>query len=155
MAKGKKRGPKEPMTAKRKEKALKLAGKGCTDKEIYESIGVSSSKWFDYKSKNVEFAEALKEAKEIPIEEVEAALFKKAIGYEYEEVHMEGKKEVDGSVTTTHVKKVKKHIPADTGSIIFYLTNRADTRWINKKRAELTGSGGKELLPVRIEVSSE
>lgn len=148
MAKGKKRGPKEPMTARRKAKAMKLAKKGCTDKEIFEAIGISSSKWYDYNKKNKDFSEAIKEARETPIEEVEAALFKKAVGYEFEEVEMQGKQEADGSVTTKQVKKVKKHVAADTGAIIFYLTNRKGSRWVNTRRNELVGKDGKEFAPI-------
>jgi hypothetical protein len=50
-------------------------------------------------------------------EELQAALLKRALGYDYEEVEMIASK--DGK--TTKIKKTKKHVPPDINAMKMYL----------------------------------
>lgn len=59
---------------------------GCIDDEIAKRLGVALSTFYVYKKRYSEFSESLKKGKEIADYEVEDALFKRASGYEYEEV---------------------------------------------------------------------
>lgn len=58
---------------------------GATDKEICENLGLSSSAYFDYKKKYREFKELIKKSRKVPILEIKAALYKRAIGFQYSE----------------------------------------------------------------------
>lgn len=52
---------------------------GLTDEQIAENLGISTSTFYDYKSKYSEFSESLKKGKELVDYEVENALLKNAL----------------------------------------------------------------------------
>ena len=104
---------------------------GLTDKQIAKNIGVSEQTLNVWKNRFPSFLESLKKGKEVVDREVENALLKRALGYEYTEVKTE---EEFGEVTkkTTTVKKV---IP-DTTAQIFWLKNRRPDKWRDKQEYE-------------------
>ena len=101
------------------------ARSGLTDEQIAKNIGIATSTFYEWKKKELEFSEALKKGKEVIDFEVENALLKRALGYEYEEETYE-----NGILT----KKVKKHVAPDTTAQIFWLKNRKPNNW--KDRVE-------------------
>ena len=103
---------------------------GLTDEQIAENIGIGVSTLYDWKNKFLEFSEALKKGKEVVDRQVENALLKKALGYEYKEIKIEENK---GSYKKT---TVIKHIPPDTTAQIFWLKNRKKDVWGDKKETE-------------------
>ena len=58
---------------------------GLTDEQIAARIGITTSTLYDWKNKYSEFSEALKRGKEVVDIEVENALLKRALGYDYTE----------------------------------------------------------------------
>lgn len=109
-----------------KDKLILLEGwarDGLTDEQIAKNIGINRTTLYDWKKKEVNIADALKKGKEIIDFEVENALLKRALGYEYEEETYE-----NGILT----KKVKKHVPPDTTAQIFWLKNRQVKKWRDK-----------------------
>lgn len=111
-----------------KDKLILLEGwarDGLTDEQIAKNIGIATSTFYEWKKKEIEFSEALKKGKEVIDFEVENALLKRALGYEYEEETYE-----NGILT----KKVKKQVPPDTTAQIFWLKNRKPNNW--KDRVE-------------------
>lgn len=98
---------------------------GLTDEQIAKNIGIATSTFYEWKKKELEFSEALKKGKEVIDFEVENALLKRALGYEYEEETYE-----NGILT----KKVKKQVAPDTTAQIFWLKNRKPNNW--KDRVE-------------------
>ena len=52
---------------------------GLTDEQIAENLGISTSTFYDYKSKHSEFSVSLKKGKEVVDYEVENALLKNAL----------------------------------------------------------------------------
>lgn len=96
---------------------------GLTDEQIAKNIGIATSTFYEWKKKELEFSEALKKGKEVIDFEVENALLKRALGYEYEEETYE-----NGILT----KKVKKQVPPDTTAQIFWLKNRQVKKWRDK-----------------------
>ena len=62
---------------------------GLTDEQLAEKIGVSTSTLYDWKAKYSEISEALKKGKEVVDIQVENALLKRALGYEYTEERIE------------------------------------------------------------------
>ena len=101
------------------------AKSGLTDEQIAKNIGINRTTLYDWKKKEVNIANALKKGKEVVDFEVENALLKRALGYEYEEETYE-----NGILT----KKVKKHVAPDTTAQIFWLKNRKPNNW--KDRVE-------------------
>ena len=96
---------------------------GLTDEQIAKNMGIAPSTLYEWKKKSKEFSESLKKGKEVVDFEVENALLKRALGYEYEEETYE-----NGILT----KKVKKHVPPDTTAQIFWLKNRQVKKWRDK-----------------------
>lgn len=111
-----------------KDKLILLEGwarDGLTDEQIAENMGIATSTFYEWKKKEKEFSESLKKEKEVIDFEVENALLKRALGYEYEEETYE-----NGILT----KKVKKQVAPDTTAQIFWLKNRKPSNW--KDRVE-------------------
>lgn len=111
---------------------------GLTDEQIAkDKIGIGVRTLYEWKDRFPQIMQALKDGKEIPDREVEAALYKRACGYEYEEVTEEWDATVEKMIVT---KRVKKQVPPDPTSIIFYLKNRKPDQWINKDKLEVSGN---------------
>lgn len=71
---------------------LKIEGwarDGLTDEQIAKNIGISRETIYAWKKQYPDFSNALKKGKEVVDREVENALLKKALGYEYDEVTRE------------------------------------------------------------------
>ena len=109
-----------------KDKLILLEGwarDGLTDEQIAKNIGINRTTLYDWKKKEDNIADALKKGKEVIDFEVENALLKRALGYEYEEETYE-----NGILT----KKVKKQVAPDTTAQIFWLKNRKKEQWREK-----------------------
>lgn len=128
------------------------ARNGLTDEQIAKNLDIHISTFYDYKKKYPEFSEALKKGKEVIDFEVENALLKRALGYEYEEVTKERilKKDEEGKpLTDIHgfpihemvvTKTVKKEVTPDTTAQIFWLKNRKPQEWRDKQDIEHSGN---------------
>ena len=117
---------------------------GLTDEQIAGNIGINTSTLYDWKNKFPKISEALKKGKEVVDIQVENALLKRALGYEFQETRVE-KSDKDG----TKIIQTLKHIPADTTAQIFWLKNRRPDKWRDKP--EMPGDSdmlkkAKELL---------
>ena len=112
---------------------------GLTNEQIAEKLGIGLSTLYKYQSENMEFMDALKRGKEVVDREVENALFKRAMGYEYEEVTFEGGKET---------KTVKKQVAPDVTAQIFWLKNRKPKEWRDKRETAITDADGGPLQVV-------
>ena len=133
MAKGKYQEWLEP------EGLLKIEGwarDGLTDEQIAHNMGISPSTLYEWKNAYSEFSESLKRGKEVVDRQVENALLKRALGYEYEEV---SEKYELGILTERKV--TKKQVVPDTTAQIFWLKNRKPADWRDKPDGE-TEQGG-------------
>lgn len=63
-------------------KWLKL---GATEKEIAKNLGINKSTFIDYKNKYSELSDLIKENRKKPVEEIKAAMLKRALGFQYTE----------------------------------------------------------------------
>jgi len=88
-------------------------------------------------------SEALKRGKAPVDQQVENALFKNAMGYDYEETITEIE-DLGNGKQKKHIRKVMKHRPPDTTAQIFWLKNRRPDRWRDKQDVALNTE------PVRI-----
>jgi len=143
-AKGKRRGNRSKWQGERSvEIARQLARQGCTNAQIAEALGYSATYFYEVIRLHPELAEALKESKQEVDLRVEGALYRRALGYTYEEtrevVELDVKKNVPRVVRR---EKVTKTVLPDTTAQIFYLKNRLPDRWRDSSRYEHTGKDG-------------
>lgn len=115
---------------------LKIEGwarDGLTDEQIAKNIGISRSTLNVWKDRYSDISDALKKGKDVIDRQVENALLKRALGYEYEEVK---EKFEDGVITERTV--TKKEVVPDTTAQIFWLKNRKPDKWRDKPAYEDT-----------------
>ena len=129
---------------------------GLTDAQIATNMGIAYSTLREWKDKFSALSAALKKGKEVTDIEVENSLFKRAMGYSYDEVTQELVTDVDeyGDVIKALkvTKVVRKEAQPDTTAQIFWLKNRKPEQWRDKSNVELTGKDGG---PVEIESPRE
>lgn len=113
---------------------------GLTDEQIAQKCGIRAGTLYEWQNRFPEIREAIKKGK-APVDiEVEKALLKRALGYEYEEVTTEitetpyidkrGKERVRKQ---KYVKKTRKIVLPDTTAQIFWLKNRRPDKWRDKR----------------------
>ncbi len=115
---------------------LKIEGwarDGLTDEQISRNMGISVATLYNWKAKYLEILEALKKGKEVVDRQVENALLKRALGYEYEEV----KEKYECNVLTERTVTKKEVVP-DTTAQIFWLKNRLREKWSDKQSIEIS-----------------
>lgn len=110
---------------------------GLTDEQIAKNIGINPATLYDWKKKYSKISKALKKGKEVVDIEVENALLKRALGYDFQEERIE-KSDKDG----VKIIQTLKHIPPDTTAQIFWLKNRRPDKWRDKHEIH-TASDGK------------
>lgn len=104
---------------------------GLIDKQIAQNIGIAEGTLYDWKNRFEEISKALKRGKEVVDIQVENALLKRALGYEYEEITTEYGNET---------KRVRKQVVPDTTAQIFWLKNRKPEQWRDKQDVRVDGS---------------
>jgi hypothetical protein len=123
---------------------LKIQGwarDGLSDKQIAHNIGITQTTLYEWQKRFPELSEALKKGKEVVDREVENALLKRAMGYEYTEVTQEPVENKDtGEVQMRVTKRVTKQIAPDVTAQIFWLKNRKPDEFRDKRDVELSGS---------------
>ena len=133
MAKGKYQEWLEP------EGLLKIEGwarDGLTEEQIAHNMGISRETLNQWKKQFSDISDTLKRGKEVIDRQVENALLKRALGYEYEEVS-----EMYELGILTERKVTKKQVVPDTTAQIFWLKNRKPADWRDKPEGE-TEQGG-------------
>lgn len=132
---------------------------GLTDQQIAGNIGIGMTTFYRWQEEYREFREAIKEGKKPVDIQVENALLKRALGYDYEEITTEaeeiptGKLDKDGNPIVKqkkHIRKTKKMVVPDVTAQIFWLKNRRPGRWRDKVEAAPDNSN--ELLQSLIEL---
>ncbi len=117
---------------------LKIEGwarDGATDEILAEFMGISRSTLSEWKKKFPKISDTLKKGKDIVDRQVENALLKNALGYEYEEVNTFITQDENGN-TQKKIQKVKRYQRPDTTAQIFWLKNRKPTDWREKQNIE-------------------
>ena len=127
---------------------------GLTEKQIAHNIGINVKTLWDWKTKYGPICNALKEGK-APVDiEVENALLKRALGYQYEETVTEVEELPTGKIDdhgkpimkqVKHIRKILKFALPDTTAQIFWLKNRRPDKWRDKP-AEIEDTGTMEKL---------
>jgi transposase-like protein len=107
---------------------------GLTYEQIANNVGVSASTLRDWKKNYSAISAALKKGRQVVIRELENALIKRAMGYEYEEIVHEQNE--DG----LSVRRTTKQMAPDTTALIFALKNMDPEHWRDKRETQLSGS---------------
>ena len=118
--------------------ARSLSRRGLTHEEVAREMGISEPTLRKWQREHAEFFSAIKETKSEADSKVEASLFRRAVGYEIEEVRVVGKPE-GGGTRTLRVEKVKKQVLPDVTAQIFWLKNRRPDLWRDVHKVEHSG----------------
>lgn len=109
---------------------------GLTDAQIAKNLGVNVATLYRWKERYREICEALQKGKEIIDYEVENALLKSALGFEYTEEVVTNRGDV---VAVTRVQA-----PSNTAQI-FWLKNRKPKEWRDRRELEHSSEPGKPV----------
>lgn len=109
---------------------------GLIDKQIAENMGIGMSTLSEWKTKFPELVAALKAAKEVVDRQVENALIKNALGWEYDETTQEPDK--GGKLVVTKV--VHKIVQPNVTAQIFWLKNRMPDEYRDVKDIHMSGN---------------
>lgn len=116
---------------------------GLTDEQIARNCRISRQTLNEWRNTYPAISDALKKGKEVVDIEVENALLKRALGYEYTETMVE---ESENGFKT---RKTKKFVPPDVTAQIFWLKNRRPEVWREKQVVEVSEESlakAKEIL---------
>lgn len=107
---------------------------GLTDEQIAHNMGIAYSTLRDWKKKFPAFGSVLKKTKEVVDLEVESALYKSAMGYDYtEEVWERRFIKERGEYDMVLTKRMLKHADPNPTSLIYWLKNRKRAEWRDKQ----------------------
>jgi hypothetical protein len=119
-----------------KDNMLRIEGwlrDGLSIQQICTNLGVNALQWYKAIEMSDEFAKLSTRTKDVVDREVENALYKRAMGYEYEEITEEYEM---GFLVKKKV--VTKHMPPDTGAQVFWLKNRKSDVWRDRREVDNT-----------------
>lgn len=121
------------------------ARSGLANTQIAKNIGIGTSTLSRFVDEQPELADWIRESREDAEIAVENALFKRATGYEYEEVTKERKSDGDGGNKLVVTKKVLKQVAPDVGAAQYWLEHRAPNKWSRNPvaGANIDGINGK------------
>ena len=114
---------------------------GLSNEQIAHNMGITFQTLYKWQDKYSELREALKKGKEVVDREVENAMLKRALGYDYEEVVQRPVVDKEtGETEMRVVQRVNKHVAPDVTAQIFWLKNRKPDEFRDKRDVELSGS---------------
>lgn len=119
--------------------AAKLCRLGATDAQLADFFEVAVSTVALWKVEHQAFSDALKIPKAEADDKVVQSLYRRATGFEHDEVDI---RVIEGQIVKTELRKV---YPPDTTACIFWLKNRQQDLWRDRVQAELTGKDGGPL----------
>jgi hypothetical protein len=116
------------------EKTLVLCKNGATVREVAEFFEVTERTIHNWSHEFPEFFQALKTGRETADARVEQSLYRRALGYSFDSVHISAWQGV--AIQTPIVQ----HVPPDVTAAIFWLKNRKPQEWRDVKAVEHSGS---------------
>ena len=125
--------------------AAKLCALGATDAQLADFFEVAISTIALWKVQHAEFSDAIKVPKAEADERVEQSLYRRAMGYEHDEVDI---RVVGGEIVET---PIRRYYPPDTAALIFWLKNRKKDEWRDKVDHEHAGKDGAPIQFQRVE----
>lgn len=135
-----KRGQKSGFNERFQETFVRLSKDGKTLEQIADVIGVSSRTLQNWMGKHPDLFRAVKEARQVADDLVEAALFSRALGYSHPEEKIFCSEGMICRADTV------KHYPPETQAAMFWLRNRQPARWREKNEADVTVNNHVNML---------
>lgn len=147
------------------EKVFKLCLLGATDAEIADFFDIAESTLYLWKQEYTDFSEAIKRGKIQADADVANSLYKRANGYQYDEVTYEKIGDGDDKVEVGEAgmesvkqdkykkKVVTKEVPPDVAAQNIWLKNRRSRvpkdaqRWADKHEIGVTDTEGNNVTP--------
>lgn len=114
---------------------------GLTDEQIAAKMGICRDTLIQWKKKYSDISDTLKKGKDVVDIQVENALLKRALGYEYEEISEKYEMGI-----LVEKKVTKKQVVPDTTAQIFWLKNRKPDEWRDKREVDVAGSEGVMII---------
>ena len=133
------------------ERIVNWAANGLTYAEMAHNMGVSDRTLYKWLDTHVQILQAIKEGRSLACEAVENALFRKATGMVLEDTVEEYRGELrDGKPSNGTVvrRTTRRHVPPDTGALIFYLKNRMPDRYSDRRTMEVESAAPTVALGV-------
>ena len=107
---------------------------GLSVEQIAQNIGIRKNTLYAWKNRFPKIAKAIDEGREVVDLQVENALLKRALGYDYEEVTQETGFDKESGKKILMVRRVvNKHVQPDVTAQIFWLKNRRPEKWRDRK----------------------
>lgn len=103
---------------------------GYSDEQIAKSIGIARQTLYEWIKKHPDISDAIKKGRQPLTVELEDALYKAGLGYDYEET-VEEMYEEDG-VQKKHMRRVKRHAQPNVTALIFALKNLKKQKFKDK-----------------------
>lgn len=132
-----------------------LCRDGVNEKQIASALNVAYSTFREYKKQFPAFSALLKKGREISLARIENALYKRATGYDYEEIKTEyveqgkdrksGKFQIIDNASGKRITKTTKHVQGDVTAQIFILKNRIPEKWADVHKVENKVTDSTEL----------
>jgi transposase-like protein len=110
---------------------------GLTDEQIAHNIGISRQTLYEWKKRYPVISDILKAGKEVVDRQVENALLKLALGFDYDEQAVTNK----GEIVT-----IRKYEKPNTTAAIFWLKNRKPVEYRDKRDIEHSGDTGLNIV---------
>jgi len=121
---------------------------GLREIDICENLGVSHHTFCQYKKAFPQLLDALKKGKDDADAKVVDALYRRAVGYEYEVMETIAIRDAEGKLTgKIQLRKTKKHVTPNVLAQIYYLKNRCPQYWRDRTQHEHSGRDGQPLRP--------
>lgn len=118
---------------------------GATEKEVSAKLGIHHTTFSKYVSLAIsgderysKLAKPFTRGKTYADDQVEAALYHRALGYDYEErFYKQVKNKETGEWEEVLYRREERHMPADPTSAMFWLTNRKPDDWKYKREDKI------------------
>lgn len=114
------------------------AREGLTETEMCASLHISRTSWLKYKSDYPELQQAIDTGYAHSIKKVEAALFKAAVGYTFDEVTTELRTDSKGVSKMVETKRVRKEVQPNVQAIMNILKNKG-RGWDTAEKIDIKG----------------
>ncbi len=143
------------LTDAKLEKVKEYASRGLNASQMIEQMNIGRKQFYEL-MKVPEFKQAVEEGNEKSLDLVENALYKTAMGYDYEEVVSERVLNRDsGKYEMVETRRLKKTQPPSYTAQIYILKNRRSNQWKDKQDITLDGTLNFEKVISKIQDDNE
>ena len=105
---------------------------GKTNENMCELLGISPDSWYTYMKEHDELNIIVSAGKALVDNQVENAVLKSALGFEYEEIRTIIEEDRNGK-KRTRIEKVRRYMPPNASAQAFWLKNRKKDEWGDRK----------------------